>query len=1220
VVLDGSHRRHRERGDGLARRSRSPSAARRPTPDRRPAGVAGGYGDVVVSISPGRGGGGYADVVVSSPADEASWVQQQVGSLISIWSKSSNCSVRASVCGLRGSRVVVEYELPARGPVEKEITVEKLRTLLADEQAGAAASLQTDRREEQRLRLLEEERRREVAYKTALRAQQEREIETQVSHEKVQLETDGYEDREAMMTRYEQVEHYEEERWQLRQIGTIVWINSRSSGGLVQARVAYNTRTFLALYEVGGVPRQKELSPRALRQLMAEQAGGGEGDSASEATRYRASVTSTMHGAFTPDARGSPAGHGSRGWGNDAALVPYDPAPVRSGGDQPRAAIELTSFFVDHGLGHYLHTLIQDHGCRYLDDLIRMNDVQLREVKSLMRLPAEQRRFDAAMRSLRPHSVSAAVGECGGGGTETEADSQSPPSRMKASTFLDLHGLGDYEVGLFRAHGCRFVEDFTSMSEFDLSKLADAAQMLPADKRRFLNAVAEKLGDEFFERFGLKDLKSLPFTNLQDLMNATEQELHSFLSAVNDGIKQRQIQDALDQLRPCPQAAMVQQLQAQALGVGELQRRAMAYVDSGHAEVSAMMEVQGDTQGLMELIATAEKAKQQRQREQERVQVAQAAQQAQAKEHAEAARQAQQAHAEMEESELQKAVTKMENALVKHKGPKIEEDSMGVYAVEFERAVQLPSQMPEMVTCTEDSETDWHRQLCLLGITSIALEAIVPEGSGAGLVEGLARTAAGAAAAAAGTAAGAAAAGTGIGAAVAPMAGGAAQTAVSGALGGVLDAAFGAEGGQTKYKINFTVSQRSILAFKTKSGTFTVKCEHPVVNGEHKVYATEEIVAPKPPALVAVSRDRDYDIRQLGKLALDRERNPVTVSDWIESIGIGDSKRPPGQKKEYAKKLAEQDYDELGFLLAAKETDLDQVLDSPEIKMSKPHKTAFMRKWRQETGAIKRAVKEAYVLGLEKEDVEAALACPNPRAALQAVMNDKGTTAPKERFLRSLRGIKPEDDGKRISWFFTFEFKKYKRPDGSDSEVTIRKTYTEVTEFHKDLKQDIERWNRQYPHKLEGLQFSPPPKENLKLRTNYNDEAFLRDRADKFQAYFRQLITWEDNMKRITSTPEKQADPVAWLQFFDASAAFFSPDVSDHRAQQSASSQSQGDTSVMGALQGLGGQLTQQVVAAGQEHVTQALQGQLDSVTPAPGGDDKAAQPEPEPEPEPQGS
>ena len=161
MVLDGSHRRHRERGDGLARRSRSPSAARRPTPDRRPAGVAGGYGDVVVSISPGRGGGGYADVVVSSPADEASWVQQQVGSLISIWSKSSNCSVRASVCGLRGSRVVVEYELPARGPVEKEITVEKLRTLLADEQAGAAASLQTDRREEQRLRLLEEERRRE---------------------------------------------------------------------------------------------------------------------------------------------------------------------------------------------------------------------------------------------------------------------------------------------------------------------------------------------------------------------------------------------------------------------------------------------------------------------------------------------------------------------------------------------------------------------------------------------------------------------------------------------------------------------------------------------------------------------------------------------------------------------------------------------------------------------------------------------------------------------------------------------------------------------------------------------------------------------------------------------------------------------------------------------------------------------------------------------------
>ena len=75
---------------------------------------------------------------------------------------------------------------------------------------------------------------------------------------------------------------------------------------------------------------------------------------------------------------------------------------------------------------------------------------------------------------------------------------------------------------------------------------------------------------------------------------------------------------------------------------------------------------------------------------------------------------------------------------------------MGVHAVEFERAVQLPpySLPSQMAACVEDSETDWHRQLCLLGIKSIALEAIVPENSGTGMVEGLVRTGVGAAAAA----------------------------------------------------------------------------------------------------------------------------------------------------------------------------------------------------------------------------------------------------------------------------------------------------------------------------------------------------------------------------------------------------------------------------------------------------------------------------------------
>ena len=91
------------------------------------------------------------------------------------------------------------------------------------------------------------ERLEEEAYKARLRARRDHELSVQASTERAQLEADGQGLRSEMSNPMQQALQYEDEQWQLQQIGKLVWINSRSAGGPVLARVTYRLRKFWAV-------------------------------------------------------------------------------------------------------------------------------------------------------------------------------------------------------------------------------------------------------------------------------------------------------------------------------------------------------------------------------------------------------------------------------------------------------------------------------------------------------------------------------------------------------------------------------------------------------------------------------------------------------------------------------------------------------------------------------------------------------------------------------------------------------------------------------------------------------------------------------------------------------------------------------------------------------------------------------------------------------------
>ena len=98
----------------------------------------------------------------------------QTGSMVSVWSHSASTSVLARVVGLReDGRVVVEYDHPQRGPVEKDLAIDKLRSLMRAQQGE-----ETERRWSM---LEQEERRQEAAYKAYRRAQQEQDAKNRVA-------------------------------------------------------------------------------------------------------------------------------------------------------------------------------------------------------------------------------------------------------------------------------------------------------------------------------------------------------------------------------------------------------------------------------------------------------------------------------------------------------------------------------------------------------------------------------------------------------------------------------------------------------------------------------------------------------------------------------------------------------------------------------------------------------------------------------------------------------------------------------------------------------------------------------------------------------------------------------------------------------------------------------------------------------------------------------
>ena len=1138
----------------------------------------------------------------------------QTGSTVSIWSKSAEAFMPACVVGLRpshsGMRVVVTYELPDRGLVEKDLTIQKLRTLMDDEHTGAADRLWAE--QEWGPDMWEE-----AAYKADLQARRDREVSVQTSTERAQLEADGQRRRRGMTNQVQQAQQYEEQQWQLEQIGKQVWISSRAAGGAVQARVAYRFHKFWALYDVDGISREKELTPRLLWRLTEEQAVGGGVERMGSESRFGRDLDldSPLSVASAPTDRSasySPARTEDR-----APWRPSLSTSLRSPDDgmawlSPTSVGELrndlSEFLDQNGLAEYEIYLRRSHGCKVLEDITSADPIDLSIMADDVQMhPADRRRFLQAV-GREAVNRSPATPETADDALEDTSHSINP--QTAASAFLAQHRLDCYTGKLSRSHGFRVVGDFLWAGDSELSELADGAQMLPADKRRFLAAVAEERTKEFFDQF---DLERSKHWNLDRLMSASQQELHEFLSGKTPS-EQRQIHQALDQRRPCPAAAIIQQLQEQRLSESELQRRAAVYVEQGHANVGTMMSVQGDRHGLIQLIAEGEKLMQQRQRESERQRVIGKAEQdkkareqaakeeaektqiaeQQAKEIAEAKKQAEEAKKEAQEHRdaLEKA---MQQALAAQTnvptGTAVERDRDGVYRVQF------LSSMPEVrgkVRCSKDSSIDWHQHLHHLGITSIQIYLQEGDSETSSFVEGALRNAVKLGANAAGVAAGGVAATTGVGMAASPAAARAASGAANAVGDAVVDALYGSSGGAKVYLLKVEVHKPSKFNVRISAeglegnGSVSVVCKD--VSRAH----TCELVAATWPKLASISRDKDFDT-QAQIEALDAKRaRPDSVSDWLDVIGLGDEadmKLPPEKQLRYAQQLAEQHYCNLGDLYEASEEDVTSLLEcitvpalldkvkaavpqsvlarsskepepepepepevSLELRQSEPtsspmpelHKRKFMGHWRASQLKFQKEVDQALEYEVPVELIAEAKNTGDPRAVQKLLAKATKEIDIKQRFLESLVKIEPkkEPTSKTIMWEFTFRYKAYKRPDKTDLEVTIRKRYSEVEVFHKELddqiKLDQQEQKRRGMPLMKSLGFYPPAKDALNLvtldgwmpqRVKWDNQHFLSQRKAAFQTYFEQLIRWE----------QSTGYDIAYLQCFPCAQQFFAP-------------------------------------------------------------------------------
>ena len=692
--------------------------------------------------------------------------------------------------------------------------------------------------------------------------------------------------------------------------------------------------------------------------------------------------------------------------------------------------------------------------------------------------------------------------------------------------FLAKHGLTDYADLLVYHLGCKSLEHLAATSELDLAAYADEVGMGPVDKQRFLTAVngeqCAAILRRFFDPTRLDPTIAKPGGMSPDqcrawirkALSASEQELHDMVEHVQDlhESKQHALKEALDELRPCPAAVVVQTLQEQPPSLKQLQQRAMVYVEKGHAEGGAVL--QADRGGLMALIADAERTKHRRERAHERRQVAEAAQAKIATEEEQQLlkRQAR-AVAERLEEQMGKQHEKMEATLLKHNGHEVKEDRLSEFGV-FEITFKPPELLEpgKTMACSVNAEDDpkplglqtAETLLYKLGVTSLQLEHVPSEAGSQVLdmakagVGKLAQLAKGAVK----TAVAGGLASTGIGAVGAP--------AASQAVDAGIDAALSAAGLDSvpppeNYLLKVTVREKCHLIISVVAETVNgvsattkhvVKCEDTKgrKTADKPVEVSQDPNDPCQVLLTVVKRDREFDRTMWARPGMDEE--PVTVAGWLDRISIGDeydrqrqlkyksqladqdatsaSTRAPGPL-EYARKLEDEGYDDLKAIFDADKHELEAALK--KIKMHEPHTRKFMKHWETTTGAIQEARTMAEEGGVPLKEIQKAEASGDPHAVQRLAREKARDTDPGTRFLEKISSIKHQPGlgmGKSVIWEFEFKYQVYRRPDRSDLDLKLTARYSEMKAFHDQLMIDIETKRLEQLQQLKQAGHVPP--------------------------------------------------------------------------------------------------------------------------------------------------
>eukprot|EP01043_Picozoa_sp_COSAG02_P001877 COSAG02_NODE_41_length_47431_cov_32.449204_20_plen_376_part_00 len=208
--------------------------------------------------------------------------------------------------------------------------------------------------------------------------------------------------------------------------------------------------------------------------------------------------------------------------------------------------------------------------------------------------------------------------------------------------------------------------------------------------------------------------------------------------------------------------------------------------------------------------------------------------------------------------------------------------------------------------------------------------------------------------------------------------------------------------------------------------------------------------------------------------------------------------------------------------------------------MPELHKTKFIGHWKASVAKNAKLEDECRTYGWPEADIIQAKSTRDPQALEKLLARAPQEVNEKERYLDSLLSVRYVEDkrAKKVMWEFNLRYRKYKKPDKSDVEVKICKRYSDVKAFHDQLQQQI-KLDQAHQKKrrltvMRSLECSPPPKEPW-TRAKWNDKQFLNERKAGLEAYFNQLIRWEQN----------NGVDFACLQCFACAQSFFQPSTAD---------------------------------------------------------------------------